>query len=419
MAVDFDLICRRDSLGSLLAAAILARAGCRVLLLPPRAEVRPEPEFLVPVARGYPAAVLSGLVKSEALPQNLLSWRDSAGSLRQWPGFSASEAPGEEAWLELEKLWRLIDNCMRRQLEMPVASLTGTGRMLWLLVRDELLRENRTRRLNDWLVSAGIDGAGRDFWRCLIPLLTLSRFADPPLLAFAYGAAVLARPEGWFPVVGLKAQLLAILRSHGADFSGEVEWGPVFDGKWYIGVGRDRQAQRRSTVYLADSDPEVLRREVDSADQRLDFKRQIELAEPGFVVYEEGKDETLPEKDALYHLECGSGHDFTGSLLVGPGLGESGRRVGYRFRPAGGPDQGDNPAAGERTWGWSPRLPAMMGGGFLPLTKGFCRFYQVGWHNLPGFGLGGLVYAARQAAVKIWTNDLRRDPAGLDGGSGR
>jgi hypothetical protein len=58
-------------------------------------------------------------------------------------------------------------------------------------------------------------------------------------------------------------------------------------------------------------------------------------------------------------------------------------------------------------WGWQPHLPAMMGAGFLPLTGSFCRFYRVGWHNLPGFGFGGLVYSAHQAALSVMKNELR------------
>jgi len=120
----------------------------------------------------------------------------------------------------------------------------------------------------------------------------------------------------------------------------------------------------------------------------------------------------LPQDVAAYHLETAGSRDFTGSFLLAPGTDGAEGRVGYRFRPAGD-EPGSETAAGERTWGWGPRLPAMMGGGFLPLVRGYCRFYQVGWHNLPGFGLGGLVYAARQAAVRIWTHDLHKDPDGL------
>jgi hypothetical protein len=414
MAVDYDLACRRDALGPLLAAAFLARKGCRVLLLPPRPEKRPEPGFLIPVVKGFPAELLADLVTLEDPPEKLLSCRDSAGALKGlWLGSPGLQASVQNSWPELEALWRLIDDCMRQNLEMPVASLSGTGRMLWLVIRNELLRGSRNLKLGDWLKGAGIDDAEVPFWHCLAPLLTLSRFADPPLLAFAYGATALASPDGWLRVAELKETLLGLLRRWGADFASEEEWSPVFDGKWYIGVGRNRQAARRSTVFLADSDPEALRCEVSAGDQRRDFKRQMELAEPGFVVYEKRAEGKLPETPAPYHLEFGDNHELSDLLLLGPEDRASGKRAGYRFRPAGGAL-----AEGERSWGWTPRLPAMMGGGFLPLSRGFCRFYQVGWHNLPGFGLGGLVYAARQAAVRVWTHDLQKDPAALEGKAG-
>ena len=413
MAVDYDLACRRDALGPLLTAAILARKGCRVLVLPAADEVRPDPGFLVPVVRGYPAELLAALVGHEDLPGKVLSWSAVGdGKKPDWEGFSRLVAAPGDSPAGLERLWRLIDDCMRLNLEMPVASLGGTGRILWLVVRNQLLRENRSRRLSHWLEAREINADERVSWRSLVPLLTLSRFADPPLLAYAYGAAVLARPGGWLRIFRLKTRLLEILRRCGAEFT-EEDLRPVFDGKWYIGVGRNRQAARRSTVFLADSDPRTLRREVASGDQRLDFKRQMELAEPGFVVYKEEIAEEVAGGFAPYHLECGDSRDFTGASLVVSGEARNGRPVRYRFRPAG-PKSDWSTLSGAGYWGWGPRLPAMMGGVFLPLARGFCRFYQVGWHNLPGFGYGGLVYSARQAAVRVWTHDLRKESAKLD-----
>ena len=46
-----------------------------------------------------------------------------------------------------------------------------------------------------------------------------------------------------------------------------------------------------------------------------------------------------------------------------------------------------------------------MGGAFLPITSTYKKFYHVGWENLPGFGLGGLVYAARKTADRIMSNE--------------
>jgi len=408
MTVDYDLVCRRDALGPLLAALSLARRGCRVLLLPGRGATGPEPEFLLPVLRGYPAELLEQLVGLENVPERVLTWTPpDANTACLALGSGCFATPLEDSPAELEQLWRLINDCMRRNLEMPVNSLGGTGRILWLVVKNQRLRENRSLRLSHWLEASGIEAGEQVFWRSLTPLVTLSRFADPPLLAYAYGVSVLARAQGWLALAGMKARLVDRLRCYGADCS-DQDWDPVFDGKWYIGVGKNRQPARRSTVFLADSDPLNLRLEVAAGDQRFDFKRQMELADPGFVVYKEKVTGIRTGEIAPYHLDCTGARDFSRALLVAAGERGNDGPVAYRFRPARAAGAAD-PGGGERNWGWEPRLPAMMGGGFLPLARGFRRFYQVGWHNLPGFGFGGLVYSAHQAAVRVWTHDLQKD----------
>jgi len=121
-------------------------------------------------------------------------------------------------------------------------------------------------------------------------------------------------------------------------------------------------------------------------------------------------------REGLYHLECPvSGEPLSGSRLFYNddfSVPEHNLRLEHGWQPLSGgaafPESG--------CWGWEPKLPAMMGGGFLPLRCGFMRFYQVGWHNLPGLGFGGLVYSAWQVAGTVWTHDLQRRADDLMGG---
>ena len=252
MAVDYELICRKDDLGPLLAAAFLVKEKCRVLLLPPLPNKAPDPNFLIPVVRGYPAKLLATVTDMENPPVDFFSWQNEA-RVRSWSDFVESTL-SQKLWLELKQLWQLLDRCMVQGLEMPASSLGGLGRMIWLLVRNELLRERRNCTLKSWLDTAEIPLKEQQLWRSLIPLVSLSRFADPPLLSFAYGVQTLLAPDAWIGVDGLKKRLHEYLLSQGAHQVDE-EWSPVFDGKWFIGVGNDAKVARRSTVFLADSDP--------------------------------------------------------------------------------------------------------------------------------------------------------------------
>lgn len=410
MAVDYEVICRQGDLGPMLAAAFLVKKDCRVLLLPPLAEKALEPNFLIPVVRGYPAKLLAALIDLQESPAELFSWQIES-TIRSWPGSVNREGgPCElvestltpELWLELEQLWQLLDRCMEQGFEMPASSLGGIGQMLWLLVRNERLRERRHCTLKSWLESAKISLKEQQFWRSLVPLISLSRFADPPLLAFAYGVQTLLAPSAGIGIVELKDRLYQYLVSQGAHQVDE-DWKPVFDGKWFIGVGNGAKVVCRSTVYLADSEPGSLQKEIPLGQQRRDFKRQFLLDDPGYIHLQSAQIKR-PNGQALYHLDCRSADDFSDATFFGP-EGENGQAlIEYSWKVVAD----DYVRQVGNTWGWQPRQAAMMGGSFLPLTGSFCRFYQVGWHNLPGFGWGGLVYSARQVAVTVLNNELKR-----------
>ncbi len=416
MAVDYDLICRQDALGPLLAAAFLVKEKCRVLLLPPLPEKVPEPSFLIPVVRGYPASLLASLMELEKPPADFFSWQSDlthrSGSDSVSPGTQLSEvlmsnlAPG--SGVELEQLWQLLDDCMVQGHEMPATSLGGIGQMLWLLVRNELLRERRKCNLLSWLEEAGVASSDQQLWRSLIPLISLSRFNDPPLLSFAYGIQTLLDPGGLIEISRLKKYLLEYLLSQGAQ-QVDQEWGPVFDGKWFIGVGENDKVACRATLYLADSNPLSLMQEVPLPRRRRDFKRQFKLDDPGFKHLQtvSTKLQRTPGQ-ALYHFDCCGALDLSDTTLLGPADTEGQGLSEHRWQAVEVQADCSNDFEIDDSWGWQPRLPAMMGGGFLPLSGSFCRFYQLGWHNLPGFGLGGLIYSAYQVAASVLKNDLKR-----------
>ncbi len=404
----------------MLAAVLLSRAGCRVLVLPARPQTTLFPGFLLPLVKGYPARLLSRLLGLMSPPAPWLTVACQgerivfpvSGNEWGYPSAPAGSRLSPEAGEELAALWRLLDDAMRQGFEMPVSTLKGSGRMLWLVLRDELLRTNRTRKLSDWLAARGAAPEEIFFWQGLVPLFALMRFADPPLPAFAYGLTVLSRPEGWVHPGRFWEQLLFLLRNAGAEFADYEEareWRPVFDGKWFIGVGRENQVCRRVTAGLFEADPAALLDEIEKGSRRGDFLRQFRMAEIGYRLLSGSCDEIpLVFARAPYHLENRARPDLLGNCLFAPAwhpAAEGARE--YRWQGCADNAENIGPVAG--LWGGVPRLPAMMGGGYLPLQCGYRRFYQVGWGNLPGFGLGGLVYSAWQAARAVWVRDLLRD----------
>ena len=417
MAVDYEVACREGDLAALLTAAFLLKEGARVLILPEPAESLPEPDFILPVVRGYPAALLADFIEINNPDTPFFSWQ-SGSEVQIWGGTSPDEDflgseiavsnLQPELWQELERIWQLLDGCMIQNLDMPATSISGFWRMFKLLVQSELLRESRHHTLASWLDGNGIDPEEQRRWLSLVPLLSLYRFQQLPLLSFAYGIQNLIKPAALVDIKALKHTLLHFLLSNGAQQSSE-NWSPIFDGKWFIGVGCDNMVACRSTVYLADSNPDRLRREIPEVNQRHDFKRQLRLDDPG---YRHGRNRVVKEANdsaALYHLKCSESDELSGSKFFSPVFAvssEDGDEKNYLSHVWEPVKPGENRLEVGDAWGWQPHLPAMMGAGFLPLTGSFCRFYRVGWHNLPGFGLGGLVYSARQAASYILKNEL-------------
>jgi hypothetical protein len=385
-------------------------------LLPSLPEKVPEPSFLIPVVRGYPASLLSSLLELEKPSADFFSWQSDLthrlGSDSVSLGTQLSEvlkvnlAP--EAEVELAQLWRLLDGCMAQGYEMPATSLGGIGQMLWLLVRNELLRERRKCNLLSWLEEVGVAGPDQQLWRSLIPLISLSRFKDPPLLSFAYGVQTLLDPDGLIEIGRLKKDLHEYLLSQGAH-QVDQEWGPVFDGKWFIGVGENDKVACRATLYLADSNPRSLMQEVPLPRRRRDFKRQFKLDDPGFKHLQTVSTKLQRSAGQVsYHLDCRGAVDHSDTTLLGPVVTEGQGLSKHCWQAVAAHADRENDFEIDDSWGWQPQLPAMMGGGFLPLSGSFCRFYQLGWHNLPGFGLGGLIYSAHQVAVSVLKNDLKR-----------
>ncbi len=421
MAVDYEAACREGDLAALLTAAFLLKEGARILILPdPDGGGLPEPDFILPVVRGYPAALLANFMDISPLKEPFFSWQ-SGTEVQTWEVASPSEdisgseiaasSLRPELCQELEKIWQLIDGCMIQNLDMPATSIGGFWHMFRLLVQSELLRDSRRHTLSSWLDVNGIGLEEQRKWFSLVPQLSLYRFQQLPLLAFAYGVQSLRKPAALVEIKALKDNLLNYLLDNGARRVSE-NWSPVFDGKWYIGVGYDNIVACRSTVYIADSNPDRLRCEIPLVNQRHDFKRQLRLDDLGYrhVCKRGARDVSHSDKVALYHLQCSTSDElseaefFSPVSLTNPENRDGENYLRHVWEPV---NDAENACKIGDTWGWHPRLPAMMGGGFLPLTGSFCRFYRVGWHNLPGFGLGGLVYSARQAAFSVLRNELR------------
>jgi len=421
MAVDYEVICRESDLAALLSASFLLKEGARVLLLPSPVESLPEPDFIIPVVRGYPADLLSDFIDIKAPNSAFFSWQNGPET-ESWPvvtdfagDFLESGIAGSnlrpELWQQLEKIWQLIDGCMACNLDMPATSMSGFWHMFKLLVQSELLRESRRYTLPAWLKENDISFSEQCKWFSLVPLLSLYRFKQLPLLAFAYGVQSLLKPSALIDAGALKRTLLDYLFSHGAQRTTET-WTPVFDGKWYIGVGHNNMAACRSTVYIADSNPDRLQREIPAGNQRHDFKRQLLLDDPGFRHSQSlvRRDSDSGRKCAPYHLLCSNSTELSEAEFFVPFSSSNAADVGgdsfVRHQWQDTEPCKRDIEIGD-AWGWQPRLPAMMGAGFLPLTGSFCRFYRVGWHNLPGFGFGGLVYSAHQVALAVLKNELR------------
>ncbi len=425
MAVDYEVACRESDLAALLSAAFLLKEGARILLLPPLEESLPAPDFIIPVVRGYPATLLSDFVDIKIPESSFFSWQKGS-EIENWPvvtgsdgNFSESGITGSnlrpELWEQLEKIWQLIDGCMSQNLDMPATSMRGFWHMFQLLVRSELLRESRRYTLPLWLKENDITFAEQCKWFSLVPLFSLYRFKQLPLLAFAYGVQSLLKPAALIDTGTLKRKLLEYLLANGAHRTTE-NWSPVFDGKWFIGVGYNNMVACRSTVYLADSNPDRLRREIPEGNQRHDFKRQLLLDDPGLQHSQSllKRDSCLGKEHSLYHLHCSNSTELSGTEFFTPALnsgvdcrgGDALVRHLWREMEPGKRDGKKNIEIGD-AWGWQPHLPAMMGAGFLPLTGSFCRFYRVGWHNLPGFGFGGMVYSAHQTALSVLKNELK------------
>jgi hypothetical protein len=436
---DYDIICRDHAVGPLLAARRLQQRGYGVLLVPGASCPRLPSPFFLPLAAGTPRRLLAetGLaVPVDPPPAPLFCWLSEDGAVADWPATAAARrqwlgdnfVAGGEGWLdELLELYRIIDAAMAAGVQLPPVNLRHYGAVFRLLVRHEGLRNSRRFDAAQWMEERHLPVSLRRFLTALIPVTSLFRFADLPLLALAWGVGTLVADDA-IPVsaVELGMQLRNELLAGGAEVADEP-LPLVFDGKWCIGVGRDNRVRVRGRYLIVDGDHESLCDDIPPSLLRADVRRMLQVEHPGWRLLKEPA--AVAGLPAVVDGRMGIETEVPMLSLPAAAPCTGTAAVMYLYAPAGwmrfswqeegrqtdavatsaGANTGvtRNGIAPSRAWGCRPVAPAVMGGAFLPVARGYRRLFFAGWDNLPGFGLGGLVHAAEQVAGLIAAADGR------------
>ncbi|MBW1645455.1 MAG: hypothetical protein JRJ56_03885 [Deltaproteobacteria bacterium] len=443
----YDVICRDGTLGPLLTALFLARTGKRVLVLPPRLVETGTGEFLLPVVSHGAAGLLAeaDLLTADVLLPAANWFRLFSGKgefscpadrdARQ-EAFAASCRPVSSWWRALlassQALGRRLEEALSSAMMVPPLGLRDYGRMIGLLAADRELLEKRQLDWASFLQSSGLDEGRREFFLSLPVLMSQFNYAHLPYLSVAYGLHTWSAAARLVDLDQLQRRLREQLRLQGAEFA-DRDCEIIFDGKWYIGIGTEGRVACRSGIFVGAADRERLELEIRPLDRRRDFFRQFDHREAGYRLYRL----TWPTADAGERDSEATGAGYFFPPAAGAGEvpawqprrldGGAGRRPATFswLQPAGQPPAGDaaaatlaaccrvmgvnkpaavdwqtqieNGAAGPLR-GCRPRLAPVLGGAFLPVTGIYQRFYHVGWENLPGFGLNGLIWSARKTA---------------------
>ncbi len=442
----YDIICRDGCLGPLLAAFFLAKSGKKVLLLPPFPSPEQHPPFLLPLVAGFPHQLLSrnGLLVDGVVDerQHWFGWTDGNAHIFLCPAGDVSERMSalaafmggdfsrfQDNFVDFRHLWNLIDEMMRDGLMIPAAGLKDHWRIFKILVKHQELLQNRRLTADSFFAGDSFPSWLEHFFTDLIPLMAAFRYQNLPMLSFAYGMATLFQEAA---LIDLEA-LLCQVRKSILDCGGEASPGDyqiIFDGKWYIGVGRDGKVDIRSRAFIANADKNGLESEISFLDRRHDFFHQFSTLEKGVKlkqvrVHTTGRKSSSATGHWLYRE-----NDSLLAAAIRQSTGTDRQEMNI-YCPADFPIDDPKvlvdrlrsmlPAAGsageaagnplvvemEKEWGGQPVLPPVMGGGNLSVISSYKKFYHVGWENLPGFGLGGLIYAARKTADRIMTSEYQ------------
>ncbi len=448
LAARYDVICRDGSLGGLLAALFLAREGKRVLVLPPleAAGEAVAGEFILPVVSHGAARLLAAaeLLPGETAPAGSRAWFDcTAGEAEvSCPAdpearrefFAAFCHPHQSWWQKLREqvrdLGRRLEEALAAPMMLPPLGLRDYGSLIKLLGANQPLLAARRTSWPEVIASSPLAAGQREFFLALPFLASQYNYRRLPFLACAYGLyGWLDGSARWLDLERLRRRLREQLAALGGEFAGENHE-IVFDGKWYIGIGREGRLHCRSGVFIGPAAREYLQREIRPLDQRRDFFRQFDhlaagcrlrqlhwplgdrrqtACSPARPVYIFPPAAAAPPAVPVRLEVSRRGEVETAvfsCLLPGEKVDrETADRLHEICRTAGLPP----PAAGVawqemlheghdggRERGYQPRLAPVLGGAFLPASGIYRRFYQLGWENLPGFGLNGLVWAAKK-----------------------
>jgi len=440
----YDIICRDGCLGPLLAAFFLAKSGKKVLLLPPLSSSEEQhPPFLLPLTAGFPHQLLArnGLL-AEGVVDERRHWFDWSydDHLFSCPAADVSERMSalaafmgddfsqfQDIFVDFRHLWNLIDEMMRDGLMVPAAGLKDHWRIFKVLAKHQELLQNRRITADSFYGGDSFSPWLEHFFADLVPLMSAFRYQNLPMLCFAYGMATLLQDAVLIDLVALQDRVRKSILEYGGETS-PGDYQVIFDGKWYIGVGREGKVDIRSRAFIANADKKSLEAEISFLDRRRDFFHQFSTQKEGVRL-----------KRLRVQLAGGRDAAVTGYRFYR----ENGCLLAVVARQSAGPEEQEMniyypvdfpvddpktfvdrllaklPDAGlagkvvvdlqvkdlEKEWGGQPILPPVMGGGCLSVVSSYKRFYHVGWENLPGFGLGGLIYAVRKTADRIIVNE--------------
>ncbi|MBN2233262.1 MAG: hypothetical protein JW781_10665 [Deltaproteobacteria bacterium] len=431
----YDIICRDHTPGPLLVARQLRERGYDVLLVP-AAPVRLPAPFFLPLAAGTPRRLLeeSGVLDADTVPTApWFRWRDREGAVSDWPAavgerrrWLEEHSVGADAgWIdELLELNRVIDGAMAAGVQIPPVGLRHYGAIFRLLVRHEVLRDSRRLDAPGWMARRRLPLPLCRFLTALTPVISLFRFVDLPLPALAWGVGILLAEDAVpVPAAGLVTRLRRDLLERGAELADEP-LPLVFDGKWCIGIGRNNRVEVRGRHMIVDGDHTTLLDAIPPLHRRGDVRRLVRLEHPGFRLREDAEPMSAPAGDKGFaaendlpvpELRLPDAAPLTGAAaeMRLPDAAGGMRRFSWRAATTaadGGETVSGMPDNGMSTspaWGFRPAAPAVMGGAFLPVARGYLRLYFCGWDNLPGFGLGGLIGAAAQTVAMITDFDDR------------
>ena len=440
----YDIICRDGSLGALLAAFFLIKKGKKVLLLPALSPRKSHPPFLLPLVSGFPHQLLAemGLLPKEVLCKrsNWFSWTDGhhvfdcpaafADRMQAFSSFMGDNFSWfQHHFADLQDSWNIIDAIMEDGLMIPAVGLRDHGKILKALVKYQEILQKRRMTAADFYAEKSLPYWLSNFFASMIPQISLFRYQDLPLFSYAYGIAALFQDAALVNLEKLQNYVKKCILENGGERI-LADYQVIFDGKWYIGVGSEEKAEIRSRAFISDSDEEILKSEIPTRHQRRDFFRQFSCQLEGMTINRlhgciTGM-EKLPEAGRWFSID----NDALQTVMVQRTMTSKGRNVDIYFSSSLPIDDYEDFTTGllsrlseldlldgsrvdwqpqkvEKRWGYQPKFPPVMGGAFLPVTSSYKRFYHVGWENLPGFGLGGLVYAARKTADRIISNEYR------------